>query len=212
MQYHEVIILLYRPFLSYRACRAASISGDEVLEAKEACSHAASTITKLLQMYQRLYTLRRINITAVHITFTTALVHLFEACNTQYSSSATRHESLQTCCQALSKMGQAYKSASRALEVITCIKCKWQEGPTGSQSIKRGGTATDELHDDRTKRPRFTHNAPSFAPLGTPDTFDYTNSSDMGLFLEPHDLNLGFWMDSNFWLDESLFANGNFGA
>lgn len=80
-------------------------------------------MAKLIQTYRRLYSLRRINVQAVHLVFTATLIHVFTACAaTDASRSNTAWKNLEICCQALSELGLAFKNASRALEVIMGIK------------------------------------------------------------------------------------------
>ena len=57
---------------------------------------------------------------AVHLIFTATLIHVFTACAaTDPVRSQNAWENLEICCQALSELGLAFKSASRALEVVS---------------------------------------------------------------------------------------------
>lgn len=63
------------------------------------------------------------NIHTVHLIFTAALAHVQDAyLSPEESVRNTARKDLQTCFEALSEIGNAYKNALRALEVITCIK------------------------------------------------------------------------------------------
>jgi len=90
---------------------------------RDACREAADSISRILRIFDRLYTLRRINVQAVHLIFTASLIHVFDACGS--SSSDARDAAaaqLETCCYALRAMGQQFKNAIRALEVIIYLK------------------------------------------------------------------------------------------
>jgi hypothetical protein len=98
------------------------MSTSEVSFCRDACRKAAHSIAKLLRIFDRLYTLRRINVQAVHLIFTASLIHVYDACS--FSGSDARDSAaaeLEICCYALREMGQQFKNAIRALEVIFYI-------------------------------------------------------------------------------------------
>ncbi|KAJ5378262.1 uncharacterized protein N7496_005671 [Penicillium cataractarum] len=122
MQLHALRIIVDRPFVLSDAATSA-LAPDQISESRESCNGAALGITKLVQIFRRHYSLRRVNIQAVHLIFTAMLVHVHNAClseDYEICHAAQRH--LEICSQALGEIGQAYKNALRALEVITSIK------------------------------------------------------------------------------------------
>lgn len=122
MQLNAVRIIVDRPFLLSQSGTSV-LAGNEIDKSRESCNGAAFNITKLLQIFRRRYSLRRVNIQAVHLIFTAMLVHVHNACLSEdYEVCETARRHLEICSQALGEIGQAYKNALRALEVITSIK------------------------------------------------------------------------------------------
>ncbi|KAJ9611157.1 hypothetical protein H2200_004340 [Cladophialophora chaetospira] len=122
MQYHTIMIVTFRPFFA-SAKTLPGLTTVEIAAGRNHCTSSANFMAKLIQTYRRLYTLRRINVQAVHLVFTATLIHVFTACAaTDLSRSNTAWKNLEVCCQALSELGLAFRSASRALEVIMGIK------------------------------------------------------------------------------------------
>lgn len=122
MQYHAIRIIVERPFLSLPAHTGIPARQD-MERSREACYDAACAISSLVQKIRRHFSLRRINIQTVHHIFTAMLVHVHNAClseDYQLRNASYRH--LEICSQALAEIGQAYKNALRALEIITSIK------------------------------------------------------------------------------------------
>jgi hypothetical protein len=122
MQYHTIMIITFRPFFASLKTLPGLTTAD-VTTGRNHCTNSANFMAKLIQTYRRLYRLRTINVQAVHLVFTATLIHVFTACAaTDPTRSNTAWKNLEICCQALTEMGQGFKNASRALEVIMGIK------------------------------------------------------------------------------------------
>ncbi|GKZ37272.1 hypothetical protein AbraIFM66950_008729 [Aspergillus brasiliensis] len=122
MQYHVLRIIIHQPF-AYGPSGTDGLSPSDIEQSHHICHDAACCITKLLQATRRHFTLRRVNIHCVHLIFTAMLVHVhnaFLSCDHQIRDTARRQ--LEICSQALGEIGQAYKNALRALEVVMTIK------------------------------------------------------------------------------------------
>ncbi|KAF2799540.1 hypothetical protein K505DRAFT_196071, partial [Melanomma pulvis-pyrius CBS 109.77] len=119
MQYHCVMILVNRPFFPASIATLPDVAFSDPMVGRPACTGSAKSIAKLLQIYRRLYSFRRINIQAVHLVFTASLIHVLNACEaTEPTLKNSAWKDLEVCCQALMEMGKGYKNASRALEVV----------------------------------------------------------------------------------------------
>lgn len=163
------MIILSRPFFSLPHSVPSPGSGS-LTDMRRDCVQAAASVAQLIRIYRRHYTLRRCNVQALHLVFTATLVLVCSACGAldPYERDSS-WKSLETCTQALEEMGQAFKSAYRALEVITIIKAELikqakvrskrrSESPSfseyGPAQIKKrrptetGHTPTDPLDDD----------------------------------------------------------------
>ena len=124
MQYHTIMIILARPFFSLPH-NIPSPGTASLTDMRRDCVEAAASIAKLLKIYRRLFTLRRTNVQCLHLVFTATLVLVCSACGaTDPYERDTSWQSLDICSQALGELGQSFKSATRALEVITLIKAE----------------------------------------------------------------------------------------
>lgn len=123
MQYHTLMILVHRPFFAATITTMPDVAFSDPLVGRTSCTDSARSISKLLQIYRRLYGLRRINIQAVHLIFTASLVHVLNACGSvEPSLKNSAWKDLEVCQQALSELSKGFQSASRALEVVNGIK------------------------------------------------------------------------------------------
>ena len=123
MQYYYSIILVHRPFISERY----SISEGRPELPRTVCLQSAIAISKLIRLYEKNYTLQHINIQAIGIIFSAALVLLFANISLSqthdYQTSSTH---LDVCSQALSKLGEYFENASRSLDLLLTIKRNWK--------------------------------------------------------------------------------------
>lgn len=122
MQFHAVRIIVDQPF-AFLSSGVDGLTAQDIQGSRETCNDAAGSITKIVQATRRHFSLRRVNIQVVHLIFTAMLVQVHSAFllpDPQTRDTARRR--LEICSQALGEIGQAYKNALRALEVITSIK------------------------------------------------------------------------------------------
>jgi hypothetical protein len=147
MQYHCVMILVNRPFFSTNIATLPNVALSDPLVGRPACTESAKSIAKLLQIYRRLYSFRRINIQAVHLVFTASLIHVLNACEaTEPSLKNSAWKDLEVCCQALMEMGKGYKNARRALEVVNGIKTELLKATR--ESVKRNSMSAPSTEYD----------------------------------------------------------------
>ncbi|THX81558.1 hypothetical protein D6D04_04002 [Aureobasidium pullulans] len=129
MHYALLVIILHRPFCSRYYVQPRPLVGRGPQHAREMCIQSAVDIAKLLVCYKRQYTLRRISNQAVHTTFTAALILVYAVVSgigiaSQFRESLESH--LDTTCEALSELGEAFPNANRALDVLLAAKRSWQ--------------------------------------------------------------------------------------
>ncbi|OQV10731.1 Fungal Zn2-Cys6 binuclear cluster domain-containing protein [Cladophialophora immunda] len=207
MQYHSIMIITFRPFFA-SVKTLPGLTTAEIAAGRNHCTTSANFVAKLIQTYRRQYSLRRINVQAVHLVFTATLIHVFTACAaTDPVRSNSAWKNLETCCQALSELGLAFKSASRALEVIMGIKSDLLR--RSKSNIKRQNPWGDapEAGPAPAKKRRPT-NAESDL-LQTHQSPQSQGSSDFGLNLTEADPAFNFFDTSydDFSL-ETLFWGG----
>ena len=75
----------------------------------------------------------------VHAAMTAALIHAFQLCTTSNGTveNSKAQASFLTCIQALGEMGQTFKSASRALDVVTSLRQSWRDDASAGDRFKR---------------------------------------------------------------------------
>lgn len=120
MQYHEVIIFANHPLISVPGKVVAT-------DTRRRCAESARSVALLLQIYKQWWSLRRMNIQGVHTIFSAALVHLHVACTSETESvRELAVADLRICCEALSDISRAFRSAIRALESLARTRQLWQ--------------------------------------------------------------------------------------
>ncbi|USP78019.1 putative nitrogen assimilation transcription factor nit-4 [Curvularia clavata] len=157
MQYHTVMIIANRPFFTATTANLQDVALSDPTVGSKTCTDSAKAITRLLQIYRRLYSFRRINIQAVHLVFTASLIHVLNACEAvEPSLRNSAWKDLEVCQQALCDLSKGYHSATRAREVVTGIQNELLRAKR--ESIKRGAVdkATSETNPDQAKRRRLS--------------------------------------------------------
>lgn len=140
--YHESIILLHRPLITpVESESARGITSDHQTAAHslKKCVDSAHQICDIMFYYRDKYGLKRLHHQMVHAAMTAALIHAYTLCSTAASSEDYKKASAAflTCIQALGEMGQTFKSASRALDVVTSLRQSWREDSSAGDRFKR---------------------------------------------------------------------------
>jgi hypothetical protein len=170
MQFHVLSIFLHRPFFSRHLLRASALSPSVQTPSpsthpRTLCTSAAHSLIRVLHLYRTQHSLRQTNVQIVHLVFTAALVHVYSACtptNTTIGADQAMQD-LQFCIQALSEMSATWRNATRALEVIICVKREWM-GKAAAYRAKRPsdhgegeGNGGEEGQGHRRRRQRTLH-------------------------------------------------------
>lgn len=209
MQYHCIMILVNRPFLN-ASKYASDAQSTPTLSPRCACLEAANSIANLLRIFDRVYTLRRINVQAIHLIFTASMIHAFVACGAGNSTEvAAAAEALEVCCHALRTVGAQCKSAIRAYEVVIYLKGKLSER---RRTTGKRPQPTGDGIPDIAKRIRLPSSMDNFDPSLTSaqaqmtewDYLNMENTSPMAPYYE-NDPQL----DSLFWADFTAIDTTN---
>ncbi|KAB2575925.1 Nitrogen assimilation transcription factor nirA [Lasiodiplodia theobromae] len=121
LQYHTVMILLHRPFLTSSNGGLRDGSTHAI-----ACQTSADCIAAIFRWYKSHYGLRKIPISAVHCAFTAAVILLAA---TTSDDPAVRGRSLQGAkglTHALDEMDEAWQWSARAARAVRSIARAWQ--------------------------------------------------------------------------------------
>lgn len=127
MQYYQCIIYAHRPWMSKNYLQPSPPQGPGPGHARKMCMEAASSISRLLILYENKYTLRRMNTQGVSITFSAALLLIFADISRYPRFQETEVLAhLGTCFRALDELGRAWESAKRAREFLVKLQRHWE--------------------------------------------------------------------------------------
>ncbi|KJZ72195.1 hypothetical protein HIM_08460 [Hirsutella minnesotensis 3608] len=142
MQYYQNLIHAHRPWMSRTYIQPNPPRGPGSGHARQMCIESAFSITKLLQIYERRYALRRMNILGVGITCSAALLLIF-ATVSQYrilDESQDLGFHISTCFRALDELGASWESAKRAREFLILLQRRWESWKR-SPKVRRASQA-----------------------------------------------------------------------
>jgi hypothetical protein len=186
------MILANRPFFAATTATLPDVAFSDPMVGRPACTDSARAIAKLLQIYRRLYSFRRINIQAVHLVFTASLIHVLNACEAaEPSIRNSAWKDLEVCQQALGDLSKGYHSATRARDVVTGIQNELLRAKR--ESVKRSAANGPGFESDpaQTKRRRPS----TWEQQTVPVADEALDDQQDGMILNPA-LNV---IDSIFW-------------
>lgn len=130
--YHTAIILLFRPFIHRTG--SSPHCDPSTTSPLETCTVSALTITRCIQQYRRLYSLRRYVDWMIHAVLTAATIHVINAAPGLGSNNAPQTCKINRACEpneairtlqetmtALSEMGRAWKAANRCFAQVKSL-------------------------------------------------------------------------------------------
>ena len=160
MQYYQSIIYAHRPWMSNRHIQPQPPQGPGAGHARKMCMDAASSIAQLLRLYEERYTLRRMNIQAVAITFSAALLLVF-ATVSRYQPQREDEilADLSACFRALDELVPSWDTARRARDFLIRLQRHWErQARSNSLASGREETASTRsgfsVANNTRKRPR----------------------------------------------------------
>jgi len=138
MQYYEVLILLYRPFIQTPNTTCPSpLLRIPPTRALQVCTESATEISRLLKIFRQNWGLSRLNVYSVHVLMTSAMIHVYSAGDRTNPRQAEAQVSARESIQALSELSKTFECSTRAFEVVTSIRRDWQDGLARGQKGKR---------------------------------------------------------------------------
>lgn len=162
MLYNYMQILLHRPYTS-RANQPTPAQGPGYTHARLVCLDSATSISKLLQLFERQPSLRNTNVHIIHFIFSAALIMVYAM-----ASSPATHETdgdssegasvrkrvathLSTCFRALDETSRSFDRARHVSESLVAIRSRWDRQRRYGLSTKRN-KEPDRLDDPRKRR------------------------------------------------------------
>lgn len=120
-QFHEVMIFANHPFITTPRTGKLTDSRRKYLD-------SANAITRIVGIYKRLWSLRRINIQGIHPMFTASMVHLYIACTSRSHEEFTLAVSnLESCCEAVNDASKSFELAAWQLRSVHRVCQIWHD-------------------------------------------------------------------------------------
>ncbi|KAL4974985.1 fungal-specific transcription factor domain-containing protein [Aspergillus desertorum] len=153
LQYHQIVIFTHRPWVSksYIQPRAPR-QGPGYHHARKMCIESSIATARLLHIYEKHYTFRRMNNQVVSMIFSAALILLYVTISTTPLASRTGLEQfdgsssemtayLNLCFRALDELGQSFENAKRTRDFLVALQRRWQARMRRSGALKRAGSS-----------------------------------------------------------------------
>lgn len=138
MHYHQAIIHAHRPWMSKESIQPQPQKGPGSSHARKMCIESATAIAKLLRIYESHYTCRRMNIQAVAITCSAALILIFASVlrrGDRDTDETAAH--LNVCFRAHEEFGMSWESAKRAQNFLLHMQGIWESRGRPFHPVKR---------------------------------------------------------------------------
>ncbi|KAL2866650.1 transcription factor domain-containing protein [Aspergillus lucknowensis] len=148
LQYHQIVIFTHRPWVSKSYIQPRSPrQGPGYHHARKMCIESSIATTRLLHIYEKHYTFRRMNNQVVSIIFSAALILLYVTISTTPLAGKTGQEvpdsstemvaHLNLCFRALDELGQSFENAKRTRDFLVSLQRRWQARMRRSGAMKR---------------------------------------------------------------------------
>ncbi|KAJ5636681.1 uncharacterized protein N7484_009994 [Penicillium longicatenatum] len=160
LYYHQAVIHAHRPWMSKSSIQPQPQQGAGHVHARQMCVESGTAIAKILQIYEKFYTFRRMNIQVVSITCSAALMLIFaKALHRSTHDDEENVANLNICFRALEECGSAWESAKRAQNFLLHMQGLWDIQIRPYRAGKRVGSqfmGGSGLHEDflQSKRSR----------------------------------------------------------
>jgi hypothetical protein len=154
MQYHQIIIFFHRPWVSKSYIQPRSPrQGPGYHHARRMCVESATAVARLLHIYEKHYSFRRMSNQVVAIIFSAALMLLFVTVsssplmpvkpgetNQPHPRNTEMVAYLNLCFRALDELGQSFENAKRTRDYLVTLQRRWQahmrrSGPGAKRQI-----------------------------------------------------------------------------
>ncbi|POR36832.1 Uncharacterized protein TPAR_02968 [Tolypocladium paradoxum] len=153
MQYHQNLIHAHRPWMSRTYIQPNPPQGPGSNHARMTCIESAFSIARLIQLYERRYALRRMNIQGVGITCSAALLLIFATVSHyQFPAHHDLTPQLSACFRALDEFSASWESAKRAREFLLLLQRRWER--QGQSARVRRASQAMPANSTPTKRHR----------------------------------------------------------
>ena len=148
MQYHQIVIFTHRPWVYKHYIQPRSPrQGPGYHHARKMCVESSMAVARLLHIYEKHYTFRRMNNQVVAIIFSAALMLLYVTISpgrngVDGTNNAEMVAYLNLCFRALDELGQSFENAKRTRDFLVSLQRRWQAHMrrTGSARKRQPGS------------------------------------------------------------------------
>ncbi|GAB1215207.1 hypothetical protein ATERTT37_004393 [Aspergillus terreus] len=169
MQYHQIVIFTHRPWVSKSYIQPRSPrQGPGYHHARRMCIESSMAIARLLHIYEKFYTFRRMNNQVVAIIFSAALMLLYVTLSNSPRPSSSGSDSsnsnaemvayLNLCFRALDELGQSFENAKRTRDFLVSLQRRWQA------RMRRSGSAVKRQISNRPSMQHLGEGKPESDP------------------------------------------------
>ncbi|KAI8230567.1 hypothetical protein K4K55_006548 [Colletotrichum sp. SAR 10_96] len=129
MQYYQNVIHAHRPWMSSSYLQPQPPQGPGYMHAQRMCIESAAAVAKLILLYERRYSLRRVNIQGVAVIFSAAIILIFASMSRRRRRRAKTAETathLSVCFRALEELSASWECAKRSRDFLLMLQRKWE--------------------------------------------------------------------------------------
>lgn len=202
MHYYQNIIHAHRPYMSKTYHQPFPPQGPGSDHARMMCTDSAFSIAKLLQLYEASYGLRRINVQAVGIACSAALLLIFTNITRHQPDGGRTEMHLNACFRALDEFSLSWDSAKRARELLLVLQRQWELKGRSARAARRASIFAHDSESVSAKRCRTSY--PETLQTEAVDTQSFLPGQESDQLQDqqgPIDINMGLdldWMIAGF--------------
>ncbi|KAJ0365784.1 hypothetical protein COL26b_011916 [Colletotrichum chrysophilum] len=130
MQYYQNVIHAHRPWMSSSYLQPQPPQGPGYMHAQRMCIESAAAVAKLILLYERRYSLRRVNIQGVAVIFSAAIILIFASMSRRRrrrrAKTAETATHLSVCFRALEELSASWECAKRSRDFLLMLQRKWE--------------------------------------------------------------------------------------
>ncbi|KAK1716026.1 fungal-specific transcription factor domain-containing protein [Colletotrichum acutatum] len=127
MQYYQNVIHAHRPWMSSSYIQPQPPQGPGYMHAQQMCIESAAAVAKLILIYERQYSLKRVHIQGVAIIFSAAIILIFASISRRRRKRTTETAThLSVCFRALEELSGTWECAKRSRDFLLMLQRKWE--------------------------------------------------------------------------------------
>ncbi|KXH27185.1 hypothetical protein CSIM01_12054 [Colletotrichum simmondsii] len=123
MQYYQNVIHAHRPWMSSSYIQPQPPQGPGYMHAQQMCIESAAAVAKLILIYERQHSLKRVHIQGVAIIFSAAIILIFASISRRRRKRTTETAThLSVCFRALEELSGTWECAKRSRDFLLMLQ------------------------------------------------------------------------------------------